>query len=836
MATTTLTLADGQTWIYPALSYTGYDGVKKTKNHWYKGHSVISRRGKYCYQGGTSDGDGKYNGNMFSIFLFKDSSGRTLKNAINAIGGSRKISKITLKMYVSSGWGGYFTPRICMTPYWDTSSLTGKAGDTYDSIGFRHILTTSSLKKNAWHNIDLTNYKSNFDTYESIAFYCPGAYNASNSSYGGIHAQLESNPPQLIIEYNTNSAPNAPTVTVNTTKDSHGYISPNLNFTVRSNGDPDNNLHSSPYNYQLYNQNGALIKEGSWSSSNTFSYNLENYRGQTVKVRGIIRDAEGLTAYSDTNVYVNTRPYWKNLSANSQSINFTAGITSGVFLKEVTMTWPHATDNQSQHNGNLRYSVYAQVGSDKGPSGDTSANCVASNLTGTSLTINAAAMSGVPVARGERVYFSVWVTDGLEYSSYRLTSAWISRELPPVKPGDISADGDTFEDSITISWAPASSPSGLPFYYYIQLRRTWNDEFIRSYDSTKNSFTCTDLHLIPRGAGFYFKIWTIDINGTGSEATTSQRYWRNSAPSKPRNFRVNANTLYFRDSIPLIWSASTDDDGDTLRYNVQYSINNTGSYRSLVGGTLATGAIHDISQFASGTKFNYRVEAYDPFGVYSEWTYINAMPQKSVPPEAPEILLPYNNKTLYSNCPRIIFRTNKIYNTTSAKIFITINGVTYDSSTNFGLFNKESYNANEEGLFCVPENAPLNYSKRNAISIKVYDGIEYSTQKEYNYEIEYPLVNKIGEDEERFIAAEDCKKIKTMIDTNRNAYGMKDSIWKNEITKGSIVQKKYFDEMYSNVYEIRSMLNSKFNMNIKAANSIISKKIPNNIIDIILKP
>lgn len=833
MATMTLNLSDGQTWIYPALSYTGYDGVKKTKNHWYKGHSVMSRRGKYCYQGGLSDSDGHYNGNMLSIFLFKDSSGRTLKNAIKAIGGSSKITKITLKMYVSSGYGGYFTPRICFTPYWDTSSLTGKSADSYDGLGFKHILTTGSLKKSAWHNIDLTNYKSNLDTYESLAFYLPGAYNAKNSSYGAIHAQLESNPPQLIIEYNTNSAPNAPTVSITSTKDSHGYISSDLKFTVRSNGDPDNNLHSSPYNYQLYNQNGALIKEGGWTSSNSFSYNLENYRGQTVKVRGIIRDTEGLTAYSDTNVYINTRPYWKNISANAQRITFTSGLTSGVFLNEVTMTWPQATDDQSQHSGNLRYSVYAQVGSDKGASGDTSANCVASNLTGTSLTINAANMSKVPVPRGERVYFSVWVTDGLENSSYRITSAWISRELPPVRPGDITAYGNHFESSISISWAPASSPSGLPFYYYIQLRRTSNDEFIRSYDSAENSFTCNDLHLIPRGAGFYFKIWTIDVNGTGSEATSSGTYWRNDSPTNPRNFRVNANTLFFKDNIPLIWSPSHDSDGDTVRYDVYYSANNS-SYRPLVKGTLATGAIHDVSSFQAGTKFNYYVEAYDPFDVYSGRTYIKEMPQKSVPPEAPSIVLPYNNKTLYSNAPRIVFRTDKIYNTSSAKVIITVNGVTYDSNVNPELFNKSSYGANEEGMFSIPEDAPLNYSKRNSITIKVNDGVEDSTPKEYNYEVAYPLVNKISENEQRFIIADDCKKIRTMIDTNRNAYGMNDSKWKDEIIKGNTILKKHFDEMYSNVYEIRSMLNSKFN--IREGRSLISKKIPNDIIDIILKP
>ena len=843
MATMTLTLSDGQTWIYPAKSYTGYDGVKKTKNHWYKGHSVMSRRGKYCYQGGTSDSDGNHNGNMFSIFLFKDSSGRSLKNAVKAMGGSGKISKITLKMYVSSGWGGYFTPRICMTPYWDTSSLTGNSSDTYDGLGFKHIMTTGNLKKSAWHSIDLTSYKGNFDSYESLAFYCPGAYNARNSSYGAIHAQLESNPPQLIIEYNPNSAPNTPSVTVHTTKDSHGYITPALDFTVGSNGDPENNLHSSPYNYQLYNQNGHIIKEGNWSSSNRFSYDLSSYRGQTVKIRGIVRDSEGLTAYKDQNVYINSTPYWNGLSADQVKISFSSGLINSVFLDEVTMSWPKATDSQSQHSGNLRYSVYAQVETDKGSGADTSSNCVASNLTSTSLTINAAKMSNVPVKRGQRVYFSVWVSDGLEWSTYRLTSSWIYREQPPIGPGQITAPRDNYEDSITISWVPGSSPSGLTFYYYVQLF-DGNDNLIERYDVTTNSFTCYDITRIPRGQTFYFKITTIDVNGSGSSPSVSKKYYRNSIPSKPLYLRVDADTLYFKDSIPLVWGHSTDPDGDLVKYNLYYSANN-GSWKSLVSGTTSLSTTHNVKGFEPGTVFNYYVEAYDTFYVYSSNTYISAKPQINIPPEAPEISLPFSDRTLYTNVPRIIFRTDKVYNNEKLKVIITINGTTYTSTSNSSLFDKTKYNENETGVFTVPSNAPLNYSKANTIKIKVNDGIDDSPEKTYNFIVDGTLVNKIGTNEERVIKASELTAIKTMINATRFAYGLNETTWHTGADAGNKILKKFFEQASNSIHDVNTLINNKTSSNTSKrtytkdsfeTNASIKKTMFNKLIDIITKP
>ena len=838
--TMTLTLNDGQTWIYPALTYTGYDGVYKKKNHWYKGHSVTSRRGKYCYQGGTSDSDGKYNGNMLSIFLFKDSSGKTLKNAIKAIGGSGKITKITLKMYISNGWGGYFSPRICMTPYWDTSSLTGKAGDTYDAVGFKHIYNPGALKRDAWHELDLTSYKKHFDTYESLAFYAPGTYNASNSSYGAIHAQKESKPPTLIIEYNTNSAPSAPSVSVTSTKDSNGYTLPSLKFKITSNGDPDNNLHSSPYNYKIYNQSGSVIKEGSWSSSNSFTFDASKYRGQTLKIRGIVRDTEGLTAYKETNAYINSLPNW----ASGSSMTFSSGVTNGVFENNVTMKWSAATDAQSSHKSNLRYSVYVQKGTDKGASGDTSSNCIASNLTGTSYTVNASNMSQMAVAKGDRIYFSVWVSDGLEWSSGRLTTSWIYREKPPTAPSNVAPTSGYYEDSVKVTWAAASGLNGSTISSYTIKLLNKDDKVLKTYTSKTTSYTCTDITLIPRGQTFKFQVYATDNLGNNSTSAYSGNLTRNPGPTKPTNFRINSNETTFKESIPLAWNASTCAEGAVVKYDVYFS-RTDGVYRSIATGISQTYCTHDISSEAAGTKFDYYVVAYDSFGIYSDKTTLTTRPQVNIPPKTPTFTLPLSNTTIYTNQPRIIFNTNEVYNSKSVKVTITVNGVTYNSNDATSYFDKKSYTTKENGMFIIPESAPLNYSKVNTITIKSNDGLDNSGTNSHNIAVDFTTVDKIGTNEERFIKASEINNIKKMIDSSRYAYNLKAVKWDSGLDKDNKVLKSFFEQAIDNVHEISTILNSKttnkschrlYTKDTVSVENLIKKSMFNNLINVITKP
>lgn len=848
MAVKTLEVSSTQSWIYPPLTYTGYDNVHKLKNHWYNGHSRLEVRGYKCYQAGNTASDGQYNGNMMCFFFFRNGS-QTLKQFIQSIGGSSKITKIVLKVTCGHSWYSSMNARVCLTPYWSPEKKWGQGGiseapyDSYDKLKIKH-LTTVSIPKGKRVSIDLTRWKGDFDKYESLNFYVPGAFNKDYAAYGWVHGHKASasQRPQLEIHYNTNSAPNKPTIEIKSHRDSSGYMAPKLDCVVKSNGDPDNNIHSSPYYLELRNQSGSMFFKSGWDNFNNYSVDLEKYRGQTVNVKGYVRDREGLYSDSNTNVYINTRPYWKNLGANATAIEFTGGVNNGVFSDQITISWPRAVDDQSQHNNNLRYAIYCQKGIDNGPEADNYNCCVVRNLTSTSYTFDASSMI-IPVAKGERVYFSVWVDDGLEWSSYRLCSSWIYREKPPSSPTNVAPISGHYENNVNVSWSASSGANGTWVDHYLVKLLNKDGTVMKTYTPRETQMVCSDLTVIPRGEIFKFSVCSVDNLGNESTLAYSGDLRRNSAPTKPYNFKINADRLEFKGSIPLIWSASSDKDNDPIKYNVYFNVNG-GAYQELVRGTSSTTLTHDISGFTPGVKFNYFVEAYDSFNVYSDRTYIANEPVVNTPPGSPEIVLPYSDVTLFTNVPRIIFRTGTIHNNNKLEVIITVNGKQYSSKVNSTLFNKPQYDSNEEGMFMIPSDTPLNYTKSNTIKIKTFDGMDVSLESSRKLSVEATPVNRIGEDEIRFIQAYEADKLRDMINSNRFAYGLSQVTWIDGrfVKDKTKVFKKYFEQIVNEAFVLTSYLNDKAKCEhlkrVYIKNSIVGKinrNIFNNVYDMITK-
>lgn len=854
MATATLKLVDSQTWIYPPQSYLGYDGIYKKQNHWYNGHSMTEWRGRKLYQSGNSETDGRFNGNMMSFLFFKDGNGKTMRQVVNSIGGSGKITKITLKVTCAHSWYSAMNLRVCLSPYstttgkWGSGGLTECPYDNYDSLKIKHI-KTEAINKGQRKSIDLTAWKKDFEKYENINMYVPGGYNKDYHAYGWIYGHIGAggNLPELVIEYTTNSAPYTPNITIHTQKDSSGYITPALNFSVVSNGDPDNALHpSSPYAWELYNQSGGLIAKDGYYGWNNFSYDLSSYRGQTVKIRGKIRDNGELSSHKDTNVYINSQPYF-----NNTNVDLTSGVNNGVYKNNVTISWNGSLDNQPEHKNNLRYYIHCQKGDDKGPSGDTEATRIASGLTGTSHTFDAASMTTanggrITVAKGERIYLSVWSYDGLEWSTNRCTSQWIYREQPPSTPTNVSPTGGHYESNVDVSWSASQGINGTWITKYKVDLLNSSGGVVKTYYPTSASMTCYDIGLIGRGSNFTFRVVSIDNLNNHSTSISSGVCRRNSAPSTPLSFKTNSSSEYFKNSIPLIWSASNDRDGDTIKYNVYFNINN-GGYQELVRGTTGTSCNHNITGFGAGTLFNYYIEAYDTYNVYSDKRYIAVRPQVNTPPEAPNVLKPFADRTLYTNIPRIIFKTNKIYNTEKVKVTITVNGISYNSVNNSTLFNKQNYGSNEEAMFILPNSAPLAYSRKNSISIKCSDIMDESSTSNYNIPVDACLVSKIRTDEDRIIKASEFESLKAMINENRFAYNIPTIGWTDGkvIAGKTIINKQYFKEVVDGIHSLTTHLNDlskanhltrMYDRNAITKDYYISELIFNNIIEMIIAP
>lgn len=873
MATQYFKVSSTQDWIYPPFSYNGYGdnniGTRPVAGYkWNRGHSVPDRRGVRCYQGGNTQMDGKYNGNMMSFFFFRvNGNGTRLHDWIKAIGGASKITRITLKVYCNRTFYSQMRAQICASPFWnpenpwngglnfdsvwndssahDAYGLQGCPNDSYSGTFMKHI-KTQNISRESWASIDLTGAKYDVAKCQSLALYVPRAYDRDNQAWGWVNGYLkrsnsqERSPlaPTLEIDYIDNSAPNAPTIRVNSAVGSHGYTVPGLDISVISNGDPDNNLDSSPYSYILYNQSGSQIHNHDWTSGNRYTYDLSGYRGQTVKIKGQVRDTYGLIGENYLNVYINSQPYWGNTG-----IWFSNGVSNNIYKGNVTLNWNSAYDPQPEHNRNLRYRVYVQKENDNGPAGDVWDNAIAESLTGTSFTIDARNMvtlSGkrITVNRGEKIYFSVWAHDGLEWSSNRAVSSWIYREKPPTKPVLISPNSGHFENGITVSWSGSSGVNGTTVVKYKAYLCDKNYNQIRSYETTSTSFVCNDLTAIARGDKFFFRVVAIDNLGTESEPLESSWLIRNSYPTTPTNFNPSPNQQWFKNNIPLAWGISRDPDNDAVKYDVFYNVNG-GGYTPLTLGISETYCNHNISQYAPGTKFNYYIEAFDTFGIRSWKAYTSTQPQVNIPPVAPTILLPQMNRTIYCKTPRITFRINNNQTGKKVKVIMNINGKEYNSVDNVNLFNKQWYGA-EEGMFIIPNERPLNYSKNNHVEMKVFDGLDYSSPVATNIPVEVLTVDKILEDEDRIIKADELNKIRQMINKNRFAYNLSEISWFEGVAPSNKILFKYFDQSNTKISELISFLNNKTNApHLKRDSEIketkINKAYFNKLLDMISK-
>lgn len=848
MATTTLLAQSTETWVYPVLSYTALPDVGggyRPRNTWVKGHSN-SKHTNNRYQGGTEDTSGKYNGNMMSHFHFSV-NGKSMKTFIRELGGADKITSIKLRFTCGHSWYSYMDLRICLGPYWDTSPYKGKTVDSYsdnpnEGLGIKHILSTN-INKGQTKTFDLTAYKNHIANYETITIYAPGAYNVPQY-YGWIYGHSNSNVsnrPELTISYNTNTAPRTPGVTVNTPTDGYGYIKPNLDVSVINNGDPDNNIHSAPYALQLRNQNGTLFKQFDYQASNRFTYDLSSYRGQSVSIRGLIRDTESLVAYTDKTVYINSKPYWTDYKAENIAINYTSGVVNNVYKQNITFNWPRATDAQPQHNSNMKYDIFYHIGTLNGTNVDmTYSNSLERGYIGNSYTLDATRLNNININKGERICFSVWASDSFELSDYRILSNWIYREQPPTSPTNVAPRSGHYESNVNVSWASSSSSNGSYVEKYKICLIDKNDNIKKTYYSTSTSFTCNDINIINRGDTFKFSVVAIDNLGNNSSIAYSGILKRNSAPTDPKNFKINSSSIYVKNNVNLTWNASTDIDGDAIKYNIYYSLNN-GLFNSLVKGLSSTNYNHNISSLSAGTTINYYIEAYDTFNIYSNKVYIATKPQINMPPSNPSIILPYSNRIIYSNIPRIIFKVGSSNNNNQLKVIITINNKEYRSDKDINYFNKTSYNNNEEGVFVIPDNIPLNYIDNNKIAIKTYDNIDYSNVVNSTIACQAVTVNRKNTGDK--ITATDINNLKAMINANRFAYGLKEYNWIDGFLEANrnYIYKKYFEQMIEGIFEVNNYLNNKSNLkriytkDVINNNSIINKNIINNLINIIKK-
>lgn len=98
----------------------------------------------------------------------------------------------------------------------------------------------------------------------------------------------------------------------------------------------------------------------------------------------------------------------------------------------------------------------------------------------------------------------------------------------------------------------------------------------------------------------------------------------NTPPTSPVILTPNGGEIYDK-TCNITWTPSTDPDGDAITYEIDYSINNGGSYTNITTGATGSSYSWDCTLVAASVQCLIRIRAKDSNGAYSAYDYSNAV-------------------------------------------------------------------------------------------------------------------------------------------------------------------------------------------------------------------
>ena len=363
------------------------------------------------------------------------------------------------------------------------------------------------------------------------------------------------------------------------------------------------------------------------------------------------------------------------------------------FRDNINFTLPNITDPQSDKQ-TLTYDIQTKVNG--GNWADYKIGYT-SNL----ITIDA----GTLVGNISNSTFAIRTRafDGMEYSDW-VESEVYSKNQPPT-------------ETITIDIYPAAHKSThaeyVEYCYWNSIKDTTTGDPINSYNvwlykssdlsnpifqdtvtdvlkwykDIKN-YTNEDNEYIARGQNFKYAVQAIDSFGETSDVYYSNNFIRNRAPSAPGAISiVNAEIKTF-ETTTVKWGASTDPDGDSLTYELQFSPNGI-DWSNLILGTPDTNYSHVIGDIVNGSVNScyYRVRAKDEHGIYSPWTQSSQLNINSAP-DVPVVTLRFEkNVSMVFNGVNTycFFNDLNVYNITQNQCIMTFTPGKNTVSSNFRL-------------------------------------------------------------------------------------------------------------------------------------------------------
>ncbi len=318
------------------------------------------------------------------------------------------------------------------------------------------------------------------------------------------------------------------------------------------------------------------------------------------------------------------------------------------FKDNIDFTLPTIVDPQSNRQ-NVVYEIQTKVGSGAWTNYD---NAYTSNK----ITIDAGKLVGA-TSYGEKFAIRVRAFDQIEYSDW-VESNEYTRNTPPTETITVKiypeAHAGTHSEYVDYCYwnsikdnsinAPISKYNvwlykdgvATPVFQDVVNTVNWHQDIKNAADP--------DNGYIARGQSFKYAVQAVDTFEETSPVYYSDVYMRNRAPSAPASITVPSPTKMFYDTT-INWAASTDQDGDLLTYELQFSTDKTNW--TTLSDTLTTNKYtHVIGDLVDGSHNTcyYRVRAKDEHEVYSAWTTSTAITVDSSP-DKPDVSLRFEKNT-----------------------------------------------------------------------------------------------------------------------------------------------------------------------------------------------
>ena len=194
--------------------------------------------------------------------------------------------------------------------------------------------------------------------------------------------------------------------------------------------------------------------------------------------------------------------------------------------------------------------------------------------------------------------------DGTSRMAMNLFTTQAPPNTPPDQPGTLSASAVT-TNSATVSWVASTDNEGDTITYLVEYRR---DGDLPWTSAGSTSTTSRSLSGLDSSQSYDVRVTPSDASLDGPPRITMNLFVTddpNLPPTQPGTLSASAIGI---SSATVSWDASTDDDGDSITYKVEYRRSDTTTWNS-AGSTAATSMA--LSGLDSDQAYDVRVTPND---------------------------------------------------------------------------------------------------------------------------------------------------------------------------------------------------------------------------------